>query len=411
MSRQRWGLSVRGGNGRASKGAAMIAVSLGALFLMTACTSGGKDVSTEGSAPIDSNPLTELIKPKLTSTAADGAVGFSPGDPVKINVADGALSDVTMVNQEGKAVAGAITADGASWTTTEPLGYNRKYKIEARAYGLGGASTTVTSFTTSAPGNVTKPYVLPNEGDVVGIGQPIAVQFDENIPDRKAAEAAITVTTTPAVEGAFYWVNNREVRWRPENYWAPGTKVDVNVNVYGRNLGKGVFGQEDAKSSFTIGDAVIATADDNTKQVTFQVNGETVMTMPTSMGKDSTPTDNGVYIIGDRFANMIMDSSTYGVPVTSAQGYKTPVDWATRMSYSGIFFHSAPWSVGQQGYSNTSHGCLNLSPSNAKWVYDNTKRGDIVVVKNTVGGTLSGTDGLGDWNIPWSVWKTGNADV
>ena len=119
----------------------------------------------------------------------------------------------------------------------------------------------------------------------------------------------------------------------------------------------------------------------------------------------------GLVISGDRFANMIMDSSTYGVPVTSAQGYKTPVDWATRMSYSGIFFHSAPWSVGQQGYSNTSHGCLNLSPSNAKWVYDNTKRGDIVVVKNTVGGTLSGTDGLGDWNIPWSVWKTGNADV
>ena len=35
----------------------------------------------------------------------------------------------------------------------------------------------------------------------------------------------------------------------------------------------------------------------------------------------------------------------------------------------------------------------------------------IVIVKNTVGGTLSGTDGLGDWNIPWNVWKAGNADV
>ena len=162
---------------------------------------------------------------------------------------------------------------------------------------------------------------------------------------------------------------------------------------------------------FTIGDALVATADDNTKQVTFERNGEVIMTMPTSMGKDDTPTDNGVYIIGDRFANLVMDSSTYGVPVNSPQGYKTPVDWATRMSYSGIFFHSAPWSVGQQGYSNASHGCLNLSPSNAKWVYDNTKRGDIVIVKNTLGGTLSGTDGLGDWNIPWDVWKAGNANA
>ncbi|NLE78002.1 MAG: L,D-transpeptidase, partial [Rhodococcus sp.] len=94
----------------------------------------------------------------------------------------------------------------------------------------------------------------------------------------------------------------------------------------------------------------------------------------------------------------------------SAQGYKTPVEWATRMSYSGIFFHSAPWSVGQQGYTNVSHGCLNLSPANAKWVFDNTKRGDLVIVQNTVGGTLSGVDGLGDWNVPWEVWKAGNAD-
>ena len=133
------------------------------------------------------------------------------------------------------------------------------------------------------------------------------------------------------------------------------------------------------------------------------------MTMPTSMGKNSTPTDNGVYIIGDRFEHLVMDSSTYGVPVNSSSGYRTPVDWATRMSYSGIFFHSAPWSGGQQGSVNVSHGCLNLSPSNAKWVYDNTKRGDIVVVKNTLGGTLSGVDGLGDWNVPWEEWKAGNA--
>ena len=173
----------------------MAAVSLGALVLVTACTSSGAAVDNEGAAPIDSNPLTELIKPKVTSTVADGAIGFSPGDPVRIDVADGSLSDVRMVNADGKTVAGTLAADGASWVTAEPLGYNRKYKIEAQAYGLGGASTTVTSFTTSAPGNLTKPYVMPGEGSVVGIGQPIAVQFDENIPDRKAAEESITVTT------------------------------------------------------------------------------------------------------------------------------------------------------------------------------------------------------------------------
>ena len=390
---------------------AAVAAALGAVMLVTGCTisTGPAGASTSSDAPIDSNPLLSLIKPVVTTTVNDGAVGHSPGDPVAVRVADGRLVDVELRNPEGRAVAGVVAPDGLSWTNTEPLGYNRKYTLRADAYGLGGSTSTTLTFTTSAPGNLTKPYVMPGDGSVVGIGQPVAVQFDENIPDRKAAEAAIEIVTVPPVEGAFYWLNNREVRWRPQNYWAPGTKVTVDVKVYGRELGKGMFGQEDVHSSFTIGDAVVITADDDTKQVTVNVAGKDVKTMPTSMGKNSTPTDNGVYIIGDRFDHLVMDSSTYGVPVNSADGYRTPVDWATRMSYSGIFFHSAPWSLSEQGNTNTSHGCLNLSPSNAKWIYDNTKRGDIVIVENTVGGTLSGTDGLGDWNIPWETWRAGNA--
>ena len=132
---------------------------------------------------------------------------------------------------------------------------------------------------------------------------------------------------------------------------------------------------------------MIATADDNTKTLTVRRNGEVVKTMPISMGKNSTPTNNGTYIVGDRFAHMVMDSSTYGVPSNSPNGYRTEVDCATQISYSGIYVHAAPWSVGSQGYSNVSHGCLNVSTSNAQWFYNNTKRGDIVEVANTVGST------------------------
>ncbi|MFE3544346.1 Ig-like domain-containing protein [Nocardia sp. NPDC059177] len=360
---------------------------------------------------IDRNPITELIKPKLVSAIKDGQVGVSPGMPLGFQVEDGTFTDVSLTNQQGTKVAGKLAADGRSWETTEVLGYGKTYQLTASAIGLGGANSATLSFTTSSPNNQTKPYLLPGEGEVVGIGQPVAIQFDEDIPNRRAVQDAIKITTEPPVEGAFYWVNNREVRWRPENFWASGTKVTIDVNVYGKDLGEGLFGQDNIHSFFTVGDAVIFTADDNTKQVVVERNGEVIMTMPTSMGKDSTPTDNGVYIVSDRFEHIIMDSSTYGVSVNSADGYRTPVDYATRISYSGIFFHSAPWSVGAQGYSNTSHGCLNLSPANARWVYENAKRGDITIVKNTVGGTLSGVDGLGDWNIPWPEWKAGNADA
>ena len=187
------------------------------------------------------------------------------------------------------------------------------------------------TFQTHSPENLTMPYVLPNDGEVVGVGQPIAIRFDENITDRLAAQQAVTVTTNPPVDGAFYWLSDREMRWRPAEYWNPGTTVEVNVSTYGVHLGNGLFGQEDITTRFTIGDEVIATADDATKTLTVRRN-EVVNTMPISMGKDKTPTNNGTYIIGDRYSFLVMDSSTYGVAVNSPDGYRTEVEWATQMS-------------------------------------------------------------------------------
>jgi len=354
-------------------------------------------------------PYSDLLVPKLNASVPDGAVGVPVDQPITLTVQGGVLGPVSMTDDEGDDVPGELSADGLRWTTTDPLGYNKRYTVTAQTLGLGGVLTQSLSFKSHSPKNLTMPYLTPGDGAVVGVGQPIAVRFDENIPDRLAAQKAITVTTDPPVEGAFYWLSNREVRWRPENFWNPGTTVSVTVKTFGVDLGEGLFGQQDLSSTFSIGDQVIATADDTTKTLTIRRNGEVIKTMPTSMGKNETPTNNGTFIIGDRFQQLIMDSSTYGVPSNSPKGYRLEVDWATQMSYSGIYVHSAPWSVGSQGNTNTSHGCLNVSPENAEWFYNNTKRGDVVEVRNTVGSVLSGVEGLGDWNIPWSQWKAGNA--
>lgn len=374
--------------------------------MVSACGNG-----QSGSAVLagKGTPYADLLVPKLSASVKDGTVGVPVDQPVTVSVQGGVLGKVTMVDDEGEAVQGDISPDGLTWTTTDKLGYNKHYTVTAQSFGLGGVATESMSFKSHSPANLTMPYVSPGGGAVVGVGQPIAVRFDESIPDRAAAEKAITVTTDPPVQGAFYWLSNREVRWRPENFWDPGTTVNVTVKTFGVDLGEGLFGQEDIDTSFTIGDRLIATADDASKILTIRRNGEVIKTMPISMGKDKTPTNNGIYIIGDRFQHLIMDSSTYGVPSNSPEGYRLEVDWATQMSYSGIYVHSAPWSVGAQGSENTSHGCLNVSPENAKWFYENTKRGDVVEVRGTVGSTLSGVEGLGDWNIPWSQWKAGNA--
>ncbi len=372
--------------------------------------------SSQTAAPVKAivdkgTPYGDLMVPKLTASVTDGAVGVTVDAPVTVGVADGVLGSVTMVNDSGKTIEGQLSPDGLHWATSQQLGYNRRYTLSVKGLGLGGAVTRQMTFSTSSPAHLTMPYVSPADGEVVGIGEPVAIRFDENIANRAAAQKAIVITTNPPVEGAFYWLNNREVRWRPEHFWKSGTAIDVAVNTYGVDLGDGMFGEDNVKTHFSVGDEVVSTADDTTKMVTVRVNGEVVKTMPTSMGKDSTPTANGFYIVGGRYKHIIMDSSTYGVPVNSPNGYRTDVDWATQISYSGIFVHSAPWSVGAQGHTNTSHGCLNVSPSNAEWFYDHSKAGDIVEVTNTVGSTLSGTEGLGDWNVPWPQWKAGNANT
>lgn len=379
------------------------------VVLLVALTGCGRTDSGAQVLPDKGIPYINQLVPKITASVQDGAVGVPVDQPVTVTAQGGVLGSVALTDETGEPVAGQIGPDGVTWTATEPLDYNHRYSIVAKALGLGGVAGETLTFQSHSPANLTMPYVMPNDGDVVGVGQTIAVKFDENIPDRVAAQKAITVTTSPQVDGAFYWLSNREVRWRPKDFWAPGTTVDVEVKTFGVDLGDGLFGQEDRSARFTIGDRLIATADDDTKTLTIRRGGEVVKTMPISMGKDSTPTPNGVYIIGDRYQRLVMDSSTYGVPSNSPNGYRLEVDWATQMSYSGVYVHSAPWSVGAQGSANTSHGCLNVSPSNAEWFYYNTKRGDVVEVSGTVGSVLSGNEGLGDWNIPWEQWKAGNA--
>ena len=365
---------------------------------------------------VSTTPFDDLLQPAVEVTGLankpviDGDVGFAPGAPVQVTANDGRLTNVKITNAAGVVVPGVMSDDQKTWTVPAgSFGYNKRYTLVADAKGIGGKTQSSRTFTTSSPNNLTQAYLLPEKGSTVGVGMPVSIRFDESIPNRKAAQNAITVKTDPPTEGAFYWLSDTELRWRPENFWKPGTKVDVSINTYGIDLGDGLFGQENLKTNFTIGRELIAVADDNTKTITITENGEVIKTMPTSMGKDSTPTDNGTYIIGDRLDQIVMDSSTYGVPVNSPAGYKLDVDYATQMSWSGIYIHSAPWSMYAQGSENTSHGCLNVSPDNALWWVQNSLRGDIVTVKNTVGPELSGTDGLGDWNIPWETWKKGNA--
>ncbi len=230
------------------------------------------------------------------------------------------------------------------------------------------------------------PTFNPVNGSMVGVGKPIIINFQRPIADRPMAEQAIHISSIPPVPGKFYWMSDSQVRWRPLNLWPANTTVNIDASG--------------AKSSFRTGESLIATIDDKSHQMTITRNGKVEKTFPVSMGRPDGKheTKNGTYYVLEKFPSIVMDSATYGVPNTSPEGYKLTVQNAVRIDNSGAFVHSAPWSVGDQGKRNVSHGCINLSPANAQWFYDNFGSGDPVVITNSVG-TYNQNDGAQDWQI------------
>ncbi|MCU1696740.1 MAG: hypothetical protein JWR34_2803 [Mycobacterium sp.] len=230
------------------------------------------------------------------------------------------------------------------------------------------------------------PTFNPTNGSKVGAAKPIYINFARPIADRALAQAAVHISSVPPVPGRFYWTNDTQLRWRPQDFWPAGTVVNIDAGG--------------TKSSFTVPEQLVATIDDATHQMTVARNGKVEKTIPVSMGMSGGghATPNGTYYVLEKFPTIVMDSSTYGVPVDSANGYKLNVQLAVRIDNSGNFVHSAPWSVADQGKRNVSHGCINISPDNAKWFYDNFGSGDAIVVKNSKG-TYTQPDGASDWQM------------
>jgi len=397
--------------------------------LVAGCSTGsgqaGSPGPTGGPAAADPTTVAPTTTPAaplaaLAITPENGAQGQSVSRPVTVRAAGGRLSVVSVRNGDGVAVEGTMSADRTTWTSTEPLGYDKTYSISAAAQNADGVTTNGSSaFSTVRPRTYTLPYLFPGGNRTVGVGQPISVRFDEPIEDKATAEKTLKVTTSPPVVGSWHWFSDQVVHWRPKTYWRPGTKVTVTAAVYGVHVGDDVYGQQDVTSSFTIGRSKIATIDDRTHMMIIKVDGRVVRTAPVSLGKNQQIvvngktinylTQSGPHIVAEKHAKKIMSSASYGVTDKKhPEYYEEEIPLAVRISPDGEFVHSAPWSVWAQGKQNVSHGCVNLAPEHAQWFYDNFSYGDVVDIRNT-GRALPFAPGYNEWGVSWSRWVAGSA--
>lgn len=388
---------------------------LGVLVLLTLC--GGLAVAT-GAHPAPGAPGFLPAPPTTTApvrpvvSISPGTQGVNPVTPIVVHVAQGRATKVTVTNKaSGAPVAGTLAADGSTWTTTQPLAYAAGYAVGvdvAGPDGVGGHQDLVVS--TLAPAAQAFPsFIPPPSQATVGVGQPLVVKFNHPVRDRAAAQRGLTVTTTPQQAGSWYWLSDTEAHYRPQTYWTAGSTITLKADLYGVDLGGGVFGETDRTETIHIHDAWVAKADGATKTMQIFQNGKLVNTMPISLGSPGYPSHIGPHVISDKQPSVIMDSCTYGVCEGEPGYYKEKVDLDERISDDGEFVHSAPWSVGSQGGANVSHGCVNLSPANAQWFFDHFGIGDVVEIANSGGPQLPLSDTYGDWELSWAQWLKGTA--
>lgn len=363
----------------------------------------------------DTSPQGKSAPPATISVPVASQSPHNPALPIVVTVTGGTLDKVTVVNSAtGKQVKGTLAADANSWSTAEPLGYKATYKVAANAQNTAGNAVT-NSFTvnTLAPAATAYANVVPAPERVaatgIGVGQPMVFKFTKAVRNRAEVQKRLKVTTTPPQPGAWYWTDDFNAHYRGPQYWLPGTKIHLQADVYGVDLGNGIFGAEDNAVDYVVHDALVAKADGATKQLTVFRNGVQVKQMPMSLGSRQYPSQLGPHVVSEKLPTLMMDSCSWGLCPGQPGAYREKVDLNLRISNSGEFIHSAPWSVGQQGSSNVSHGCVNLSPANAKWMFDTFNIGDVVEITNSGGPPLKVWDTYGDWLVPWEVWQAGNA--
>jgi lipoprotein-anchoring transpeptidase ErfK/SrfK len=378
---------------------AAVALTAAAALLVTACQGSGPVATKLNSGAVATptgTPTGTAAAKYLRISPAPGTKTANPANGITVTAGSGSkISAVTVKTASAAAapVTGVLSANGTSWQSTYALPTGQSYTVTATGTDTSGHPVTTTStFSTLTPSTAFHAEIFEGAGATYGVGMPIMLTFDHPITNKTAVERALTLTTSKPVVGAWYWDGNESLDFRPRDYWPADTTVSFSSHLDGVEGAPGVYGVHDLAQTFSIGQSVIAVANTSSFHTQIYVDGKLKYTWPISTGKKVTPTPNGTYLTVEKGNPVRMIGGTKG---TSGY-YNELVNWAVRFTFSGDYYHSAPWSVINQGESNVSHGCVNLAPEDAQLYYNLAVPGDPI--------TISSSSRAGKWDNGWTQW-------
>ncbi|WP_156721911.1 L,D-transpeptidase [Streptomyces apocyni] len=376
---------------------------------------GGAGATACGSS---SHPLSSKPYDAAGQIAFNGSVGkkkMNPDQALEVTAQgeDARITDVTATDAAGRYVAGELSADGARWHSTAPLAANTRYEVKVSTEDSDGAPghKALTFETGEAKAKALKVEFGPQAG-TYGVGQPVTAKLSAPVKGKQAravVERALTVRSTPAVEGAWHWADDETLHYRPKEYWPARATIEATSRLAGIKVNDKLRGTATKPLRLKTGDKIEAVVNASAHWMTVYRNGEQINSIPVTTGKPGYSTRNGVKIVLGKEYFVRMRGTSIGIPTSSADSYDLPVYYATRVTHSGEYVHAAPWSAGSHGGANVSHGCVGMGTGNAAWFYNTVRQGDIVKTINSAGETMpTFGNGYGDWNMSWEKWREGS---
>ena len=368
----------------------------------TACTGGGtSQVSPAANARAEASAKAagsaKAAAADLEITPANDGQAANPSAGITVTAIHGTVKNVT-VHTAGDPVPGALSQDGKVWHSQWALDAAQSYTVTATASERSGTVTTTSTFRTLEPSRTFATEIFEGYQQTYGVGVPIILTFSKPITNKAAVEQSLQLTTSNPVVGAWYWDGSQSLDFRPRSYWPPGTTVSFTAHLNGVEAAPGMYGTHTLTQTFGIGPSLIAIGNTATHQTQIYYDGKLRYDWPISSGKPGDATPNGSYLTIEK-ANPVQ---------MTGPGYSLSVPWSVRFTFSGDYYHDAYWSVGEQGFENVSHGCVNLSPADAETYYNLAVPGDpITIVGSPKGGTWD--NGWTEWFLSWPQYLQGSA--